>query len=81
MEATNLMSRDSHWVQREMRQMSDVDRDLYIKRSRVMYDETMQFRQIYAKYKPQIEAIEKQRDEELEALEQDFAKVRKVLGL
>ena len=75
------MSRDSHWVQREMRAMSDADRDLYIKRSRVMYDETMKRKAIYAKYKTQIETIENQRDAELKELANWFVQTRKVLNL
>jgi hypothetical protein len=75
------MSRDAHWVQREMRAMTDEDRDAYIQRSRLMYDETMKLREIYAKYKPQIQAIEKQRDTELALTRRQFTSMRKALGL
>ena len=81
MGSSSAMSRDAHWVQREMRAMTDKDRDLYIKRSRIMYDETMKTREIYAKYKPQIDAIEKQREAELQAIRHWFIETRKVLGL
>ena len=80
MEATG-MSRDAHWVQREMRAMSDEDRDAYIQRSRLSYDETIEMREIYAKYKPQIQAIEKQRNTELELTRRKFVNMRKALGL
>jgi len=63
------MSRDAHWVQREMRIMTDVERDAYIIRSRRMYDETIAKRQIYAKYKPQIDALLEQREAELKTLD------------
>jgi hypothetical protein len=64
------MSRDSDWVQREMRLMSDAKRDAYIKRSRDMYDRTMRRREIYAKYKPEIDKLIKQRQKELDLLEE-----------
>ena len=63
------MSRDAHWVQREMRAMSDADRDAYIKRSRRMYDTTMAQRAIYAKYKPVLDLILEQRQQELDLLQ------------
>ena len=62
------MSRDSGWVQREMRLMSDAKRDAYIKQSRKMYDQTMRQREIYLKYKPQIDALIRQRQKELDLL-------------
>ena len=62
------MSRDSDWVQREMRLMSDAKRDAYIQRSRKMYDKTMRIREIYAKYKPEIDALIEQRQKELDLL-------------
>ena len=62
------MSRDSSWVQREMRLMTDAKRDAYIKRSRKMYDQTMRQREIYSKYKPQIDALIEQRQKELDLL-------------
>jgi len=80
MEATG-MSRDAHWVERELRAMTDEDRDAYIQRSRLSYDETMKLREIYAKYKPQIQAIEKQRDTELALTRRQFTSMRKALGL
>jgi hypothetical protein len=80
METTG-MSRDAHWVQREMRAMSDEDRDAYIQRSRLSYDETIEMREIYAKYKLQIQAIEKQRNMELELTRRKFVNMRKALGL
>jgi hypothetical protein len=75
------MSRDAHWVQREMRAMTDEDRDAYIMRSRLSYDEVMELREIYAKYKPEIEAIEKRRNAELALSRRKFVKMRKALGL
>lgn len=62
------MSCDAHWVQREMREMTDVERDAYIQRSRAMYSRTMAQRAIYAKYKPAIDALIKQRQQELDLL-------------
>ena len=62
------MSRDAGWVQREMRLMSDAKLDAYIQRSRKMYDETMRRREIYAKYKPEIDALIEQRQKELDLL-------------
>jgi hypothetical protein len=76
-----VMSRDAHWVQRELRAMTDEDRDAYIMRSRLSYDETIELREIYAKYKPEIEAIEKRRNTELELSRRKFVKMRKALGL
>jgi hypothetical protein len=80
MEATG-MSRDAGWVQREMRAMTDEDRDAYIMRSRLCYDEVMELREIYAKYKPEIQAIEKRRNTELELSRRKFVNMRKDLGL
>ena len=62
------MSRDAHWVQREMRAMTDAERDAYIQRSRIMYDQTIAQRAIYAKYKPAIDALIEQRQQELDLL-------------
>ena len=63
------MSRDSGWVQREMRLMSDKQRDAYIIRSRVSWEYTKKLRDIYAKYKPRIAVLQDQRDAELQALQ------------
>ena len=63
------MSADSGWVQREMRLMSDKDRDAYILRSRISYNYIIAVRAAHKKYKQATAAFKSDLDEELKLLD------------